>query len=153
MLLESVASPGGRSEVASQFGLDLRRPRIRRAILQAGLLQSLQEPRADSKSTCGIMLRDKGRVVAPNIAMCDFMAGSEEQRTYIQTGICACQTTPLIGRGGIVVGMISTHWRTPHQPSEKDFQLFDILARQAADLIESISGEEKLPSSDRRIAD
>jgi GAF domain-containing protein len=101
--------------------------------------------RADSKSTCGIALRDKRRVVAPNIATCDFMAGSEDQRTYLQTGIRACQTTPLIGRGGIVVGMISTHWRTPHQPSEKDFQFFDILARKAADLIEPCSGEEKLP--------
>jgi GAF domain-containing protein len=108
--------------------------------------------RADSKSTCGIALRDQRRVVAPNIAICDFMAGSEDQLTYLQTGIRACQTTPLIGRGGIVVGMISTHWRTPHQPSEKDFQLFDILARQAANLIESFSGKEKLPSSDRRIA-
>src|SRR5882762_7684118 len=43
MLPESVASPGSRRRVAFQFGLDLRRRRIRRAILQAGLLQSLQE--------------------------------------------------------------------------------------------------------------
>src|ERR1700737_4892587 len=43
MLLESVAAPGARRRVAFQFGLDLRRRRIRRAILQAGLLQSLQE--------------------------------------------------------------------------------------------------------------
>jgi hypothetical protein len=32
--------------------------------------------------------------------------------------------------------MISTHWRTPHQPSEKDLRLFDTLAMQAADLVE-----------------
>lgn len=97
--------------------------------------------RADSKSTCGIALRDKSRVVAPDIANCDFMAGSDDQQTYLQTGTYACQTTPLIGRGGNVVGMISTHWRTPHQPSEKDFQLFDTLARLAADVIESSKGE------------
>lgn len=30
--------------------------------------------RADSKSTCGIALRDTARVVAPDIAACDFMA-------------------------------------------------------------------------------
>ncbi len=64
------------------------------------------------------------------------MAGSEDQEVYLQTGIGACQTTPLIGHGGNVVGMISTHWRTPHKPSEKDFELFDTLAKQAADLIE-----------------
>jgi len=103
--------------------------------------------RADSKSTCGIALRDKRRVVAPDIAACDFMAGSEDQRTYLETGIRACQTTPLIGRGGNVVGMISTHWRTPHQPSEKDLQMFDNLARQAAELVESCREKDSLPSS------
>ena len=93
--------------------------------------------RADSKSTCGLALRDKSRVVAADIATCDFMAGSDDQQTYLQTGIRACQTTPLIGHSGNVVGMISTHWRTPHQPSEDDFHLFDTLATQAATLIES----------------
>jgi GAF domain-containing protein len=92
--------------------------------------------RADSKSTCGIALRDKRRVVAPDIATCHFMVDSEDQQTYLQTGIRACQTTPLIGRGGNVVGMISTHWRTPHQPSEDDLRVFDMLAMQAAQIIQ-----------------
>jgi len=94
--------------------------------------------RADSKSTCGIALRDRSRVVAPDIAACEFMAGSEDKRIYLETGIRACQTTPLMGRGGNVVGMISTHWRTVYQPSEKDFQLFDTLVRQAAELFDSL---------------
>lgn len=92
--------------------------------------------RADSKSTCGLALRDGTRAVAPDIAACDFMADSEDQQVYLQTGIRACQTTPLISRAGNIVGMISTHWRTPHRPSETDFRLFDVLARQAADLVE-----------------
>jgi GAF domain-containing protein len=92
--------------------------------------------RADSKSTCGIALRDHERVVAPDIANCDFMAGSEDQGIYLQTGISACQTTPLIGRAGNVVGMISTHWHRPHQPSDDDLRRFDALARRAAEVIE-----------------
>ncbi|HKT68807.1 MAG TPA: ATP-binding protein [Terriglobales bacterium] len=100
--------------------------------------------RADSKSTCGLALRTGQRVVAPDIANCSVMAGSEDQAIYLGTGIHACQTTPLIGRGGNVVGMISTHWRAPHQPSERDFRLFDILARQAADLIERARREQEL---------
>jgi GAF domain-containing protein len=101
--------------------------------------------RADSKSTCAIALRDQKRVVAQDIAGCDFMAGSEDRQVYLQTGIRACQTTPLIGRGGNVIGMISTHWRTPHKPSEEDFRLFDALARHAAELIECCGREEILP--------
>ncbi len=92
--------------------------------------------RADSKSTCGMALRDNQRVVAPEIAACDFMADSEDQKVYLQTGIHACQTTPLIASGGAVVGMISTLWRTPHQPSAKEFRVLDLLARQASALIE-----------------
>ncbi|HET9407026.1 MAG TPA: GAF domain-containing protein [Candidatus Sulfotelmatobacter sp.] len=92
--------------------------------------------RADSKSTCGLALRDGRRVVASDIANCDFMADSEDRQVYLQTGIHACQTTPLVARPGNIVGMISTHWRTPHQPSPEDFRQFDILAGHAADLIE-----------------
>jgi GAF domain-containing protein len=98
--------------------------------------------RADSQSTCGIALRATQRVVAPDIARCDFMAGSEDQQVYLQTGIHACQTTPLIAHTGNVVGMIYTHWRAPRQLSEKNFRQFDILARQAADLIQRCSREE-----------
>ena len=38
--------------------------------------------------------------------------------------------------------MISTHWRAPHTPAESNLGLFDILARQAADLIERKQAEE-----------
>lgn len=91
---------------------------------------------AEGKSTCGVALLTGERAVAPEIATCEYMADSEDQRTYLQTGIHACQTTPLVANSGKFVGMISTHWRTPHVPSETDFRLFDILAKQAADLIE-----------------
>ena len=100
--------------------------------------------RADSKSTCGIALRDTRRVVAADIRSCDFMADAEDQQIYLQTGIHACQTTPLIGRAGRVVGMISTHWSTPHLPSENDFLMFDVLVQQAAGLIEQGKWDEKL---------
>ncbi len=106
--------------------------------------------RADSRSTCGIALAEKKRVIAPDIVNCDFMARSEDQEVYVQTGILACQTTPLIGLNGNVVGMISTHWRTAHQCSEGDLQLFDTLARQAADLIECRLEKGDLPPSEQR---
>jgi CheY-like chemotaxis protein len=97
--------------------------------------------RADSKSTCGLALRDRNRVVAPDIATCDLMTGSEDRQVYLQSGIRACQTTPLIARCGEVVGMISTHWRSPHQPSDDDFRLFDVLASQAAGVVEKCRRE------------
>ena len=46
--------------------------------------------------------------------------------------------------------VISTHWKRPHQPSERDLRLLDILARQAADLIERKQADEALREADRR---
>jgi signal transduction histidine kinase len=106
--------------------------------------------RADSESTCGVALRTGQRVIAADVGSCGFMAGTEDLATYLQTGIRAVQTTPLFSRDGKLVGMISTHWREPHQPSERDLRLLDILARQAADLIERRRAEEALREADRR---
>jgi two-component system, NtrC family, sensor kinase len=50
-----------------------------------------------------------------------------------------------------VVGMTSTHWRSPYAPSERDLRLFDILARQAADLIERKQAEEALRESEEKL--
>ncbi|HET7036121.1 MAG TPA: ATP-binding protein, partial [Thermomicrobiaceae bacterium] len=76
------------------------------------------------------------RVVVPDIRACDFLAGTAGLAAYVQAGIHAAQSTPLFSRGGSLLGMISTHWREPHEPAERDLQLLDVLARQAADLIE-----------------
>jgi len=46
--------------------------------------------------------------------------------------------------------MLSTHWRAPHTPTEEDFTFFDVLARQAADLIERSLAEEALRESEER---
>ncbi len=97
--------------------------------------------RADSKSTCGLALRDKCQVVAPDIATSELMAGSEDQQIYLQTGVLACQTTPLIALGE-VVGMISTHWRTPHQPSDDELRQFNSLAKWATELIEKNKADQ-----------
>jgi PAS domain S-box-containing protein len=98
---------------------------------------------ADSQCVCGQALRTGQRVIAADVKKCDYLAGTEHLATYLQTGIRAVQSTPLRSRGGRVVGMISTHWKEPHEPSHRDLRLLDILARQAADLIERHRGEER----------
>jgi len=62
--------------------------------------------------------------------------GPEDLHAYRKSGIRWVQSTPLMSRSGQLLGMISTHWREPHRPPEKAFQPLDVLARQAADLIE-----------------
>jgi PAS domain S-box-containing protein len=101
-------------------------------------------------STCSQALRDNERVVIADVEACEFMAGTHDLQEYRRSGIRAAQSTPLRSRTGRPLGMLSTHWRTPHTPTEEDFTFFDVLARQAADLIERTLAEEALRESEER---
>ena len=70
----------------------------------------------NSASTCGIALATGSRVVVPDVDVCDFMAGTADLDEYRRSNIRAVQSTPLVSRSGQLLGMVSTHWRKPHQP-------------------------------------
>ncbi len=106
--------------------------------------------RADSESTCGEALRTQHRAIAADVEECVYMAGSQDLATYLNTGIHAVQSTPLISRSGKLLGMISTHWKQPYEPSDRDLRLLDILARIAADLIERKQAQDSLRDSEER---
>jgi two-component sensor histidine kinase len=99
--------------------------------------------RTGGASSCSMALKTSGRCVVPDVETCDFMAGTADLDAYRQADIRALQSTPLVSRNGRAVGMISTHWHEPHQPSERALTLLDVLARQAADLIERKQAEER----------
>jgi len=109
-----------------------------------------QRVAADAGSTCGAALRDNLRVLVTDVDACEFMAGTQDLVEYRRSGIRAVQSTPLRSRVGRPLGMLSTHWCAPHTPTEDDFRLFDVLARQAADLIERTRAEEALRESEER---
>ena len=101
-------------------------------------------------STCSKALSDNERVVVADVEASAFMAGTQDLQEYRRSGIRAVQSTPLRSRSGRPLGMLSTHWRTPHHPTEEDFRFFDVLARQAADLIERTVAEAALRESEER---
>jgi len=91
---------------------------------------------ADSTTSCSSALRFRSRVVIPDVELDELVANSADMPIFRRAGIRAMQTTPLVARDGQLLGMLSTHWREPHTPGERDLRLLDLLARQAADLIE-----------------
>src|SRR5215472_16714241 len=98
----------------------------------------------DSTCSCGLALSSGCRVVVPDSETCGFMAGTPDLDEYRRSNIRAVQSTPLVSRSGQLLGMISTHWREPHQPEEVALRRLDVLARQAADLIERSKTEAEL---------
>ena len=107
--------------------------------------------RANSTCTCGVALTRRQRVIATDVANTAFMAGTADQAALLEAGMKAAQTTPLMSRSGQLVGMISTHWKECHEPSERDLRLLDILARLAADLIERKTQDEEARRREERL--
>lgn len=95
-------------------------------------------------SSCTVALSAGERAIIPDFEQWGQIAGTEDLLAFRRAGIRAAQTTPLISRDGELLGMISTHWNEPHEPTERDLRLLDILARQAADLLERTIAEEAL---------
>lgn len=85
----------------------------------------------DSRTTCGETLRTGKRVIVQDIETCDFLALWRE--AYHRCGIRSVQSTPLVTPDGQLIGMVSTHWRTPYQPTSHELNVFDVWARQTAD--------------------
>lgn len=139
-----------RSEFASMQMLDAGRGELRLLAFRGFHPDSAkfwEWVRPASGSTCGRAMATRQRVVVSDTETCEFMAGTEDMHFYRRSKIRAVQSTPLLSRSGELLGMVSTHWKQPHNPTERELRLFDILARQAADLIERVRSEEVLRRS------
>jgi PAS domain S-box-containing protein len=96
-----------------------------------------------SASTCGMALSQGRRVIVPDVESAGFMAGTAGLDACRRSGLRAGQSTPLVSRSGQLLGMISTHWRKSHHPTERELRSLDVLARQAADLIDRTQIEQR----------
>jgi PAS domain S-box-containing protein len=102
--------------------------------------------RPDSASSCGMALSAGCRVIVPDIETHETLRRADLDALR-RVGVRACQSTPLVARSGRLLGMISTHWRRPHRATDRELQPLDVLARQAADLIERNETEKALRES------
>lgn len=103
----------------------------------------------DSKSTCGIGFKTEKRTIIRDVEASSKFKDSRDLELFRSNGIRAVQTTPLKSREGKLLGMISTHWSEPHSPGEDELNLLDVLARQAADLIEKSQAKKALSISEK----
>ncbi len=104
---------------------------------------------AHPSTACGIALKNGKRCIEPDLANLRQITGTADLNVYLAAGIHFVQSTPLFSRSGKLLGMISTHWDHPHQPSETELRNLDILARQAADIIERRQTEHTIRQNQR----
>ena len=111
--------------------------------LSAEAEKALEWVSAEAKLPAAAAFRGNQRVVIGDVRQSEAV-GDEGLALFESEGINAVQSTPLVARNGKLVGMLSTHWRQRHVPAERRLALLDLLARQAADLIENRRHEQKL---------
>jgi signal transduction histidine kinase/DNA-binding response OmpR family regulator len=111
-------------------------------------LDVFREVSMGDDSACGRALRVGERVVIDDVeADAPFAPFRDAARA---AGYRAVQSTPLIGRDGAPLGMLSTHWRAVHRPSGQDLRRLDLYVRQAVDFIERCRADEALREVGRR---
>ncbi|MGU3362956.1 PAS domain-containing protein [Methylobacterium sp. M6A4_1b] len=103
---------------------------------------------ASSQTACGIALKTGER------AFVDFPDEFEDLGCQLLTGegIQSAVANPLVSRSGAPLGMLNAHWRqSRHRPNDREMRFLDLLARQAADLIERRHSERALRESEARL--
>jgi signal transduction histidine kinase/DNA-binding NarL/FixJ family response regulator len=96
---------------------------------------------------CGAAVSSLERVVVEDVTESKIFAGKASLDVFLDAGIRAVQSTPLISSGGRLLGVLSTHFAQPHRPGERELRLLDLLARQAADYLERKQTEAQLAAS------
>jgi PAS domain S-box-containing protein len=101
-------------------------------------------------AACGTALERRERIIVEDILQSPIFIGTSALDVMLAAGARAVQSTPLISRSGTLLGMFSTHYRTPRRPGDRELRMLDLLARQAADLIERTQAEESRRASEQR---
>ncbi len=111
-------------------------------------IDSFREVSAGDDTISGRILRRGERVIIEDVEVDSEFAAL---RPIAQrAGFRAVQSTPLIGRNGTPLGMLSTHFRSSHRPSEQDLRRLDLYVRQATDFIERCRIDDALLESEAR---
>jgi PAS domain S-box-containing protein len=127
----------GRLELAAHRGI------------QQDTLKLIRDISVMDDSACGRALRIGQRIVVED---------SETDACYAPfrsvaraAGYRSVQSTPIMNSQGAPLGVLSTHCRLPHRPTEEDLRLLDLYVRLAADIIERHQADTALRESEERL--
>jgi PAS domain S-box-containing protein len=98
--------------------------------------------KCDDSTTSGRAAKDGTRIIVQDAYLDPAFAAGRPLLDSV--GIRAWQSTPLFGRDEQLLGVLSTHFREPHYPMDRELRMLDLYARQAVSLIERLYIEAAL---------
>ena len=87
-------------------------------------------------SACAAALQQSKRVVVRDVRRSRLFTEAA-RRELLKAGVKSVQSTPVCTPEGKVLAMVSTHFRARRVPTRGQLRRVDVLARDAADVIES----------------
>src|SRR5262245_1324404 len=100
----------------------------------------------NSLSICGRALRERRAIITDVMSDEEFAPWRSVAK---RVGFRSLQSTPIISGSGALVGIISTHFPIPHQPTEREMNAVRSLAKLAANAILRVRiGRGKIEDSD-----
>jgi len=131
-----IVDPRGILTIAVQEGFD------------QPFLELFKEVFIEDNSVSGKALRARRRVIVEDVETDEDFAPFRHMA--LAAGFRAVQSTPIMGRNGVPLAIMSTHFCNAHRPSEQELRILDLYARKAADFIEHHQSDEVLRQSKER---
>ncbi|MCW0386883.1 Sensor histidine kinase RcsC [Xanthomonas sacchari] len=116
--------------------------------LGARLVEHFREDGWDA--SCGKAAKQVQRLVVADVEKLEGLQGTLGLEIVMEDQIRSIQCTPLLSRDGRLLGMLNNHYRWPGGPDPDALRYIDLLARQAAELVERHQIEAELAQERRR---
>ena len=78
-----------------------------------------------NQTACGSALTTHSRLVVKDVSSHPLFRDTAAGNVVLRAGVMAVQSTPLIGAGGRIIGVLSTHYRLPGGPSRRALRELD----------------------------
>ncbi len=100
-------------------------------------------------AACGKAMKERKRVIVYDIQKSTSFS-EIDKKIFLSENIRCVQSTPMFSGSGAFLGVLSTHYKEKHLFSGRELWMIDLLARQAADVIERLRIEDVLQQSEKR---
>lgn len=98
-------------------------------------------------ASCGEAAKQAQRLVVEDVEKLEGFAGTIGLEIVLEHDIRSIQCTPLVAKDGRLLGMLNNHDQWAGGPSAQALRYIDLLARQAAELIECHQLNRSLPGN------
>ena len=136
LIIDSALRAAVQNTAASRGTLQLVCPAGLQIVGQLGFdrpfLEFFAIVKARTPSCCDQALKLAQRIIVADVRTDPIFAGTESGDVMLHAGSLACQSTPLLDHSDQVIGVLSTHYDGPHQPSSKELEIIDRVSQRAS---------------------